>query len=96
MIERKQGGVMINMASMSSLIINHITPRHNVCYCVSKAGVLHLTRGMASDWAPHNIRVNAIAPGYMTTLQTVWLRSNPEIARAFAGQRADDAVGARG
>ena len=80
MIERRQGGVIINMASMSSLIINHITPRHNVCYCVSKAGVLHLTRGMASDWAPYNIRVNAIAPGYMMTQQTGWLRQNPDVA----------------
>jgi NAD(P)-dependent dehydrogenase (short-subunit alcohol dehydrogenase family) len=80
MIERQQGGVIINMASVSSLIINKLTPRHNVCYCVSKAGVLHLTRGMASDWAPHKIRVNAIAPGYMTTQQTVWLRSTPDVA----------------
>jgi NAD(P)-dependent dehydrogenase (short-subunit alcohol dehydrogenase family) len=85
MIERRRGGAMINMASMSSLIINNISPRHNVCYCVSKAGVLHLTRGMASDWAPYNIRVNAIAPGYMATQQTTWLRSNPEIAQRALG-----------
>ena len=79
LIERGQGGVIINMASMSSFIINNIAPRHNAPYCVSKAGVAHLTKGMASNWAQHNIRVNAIAPGYMDTDQTYWMKQNPEL-----------------
>ena len=73
MIERAEGGVIINMGSMSGLIINNITPRRNVPYCTTKAGVLHLTRGMASDWARYGIRVNAIAPGYMLTEQTSFI-----------------------
>ncbi|MCB0187313.1 MAG: SDR family oxidoreductase, partial [Caldilineaceae bacterium] len=85
MIERGQGGAIINMASMSSLIINNIAPRHNTPYCVSKAGVAHLTKGMASNWAQHGIRVNAIAPGYMDTDQTYWMKQNPELeARLLA------------
>jgi NAD(P)-dependent dehydrogenase (short-subunit alcohol dehydrogenase family) len=79
MIARGEGGVIINLASISGLIISNITPRHNVPYCVTKAGVSHLTRGMASDWAPYNIRVNAIAPGYMLTAQTAKSRQYPEI-----------------
>jgi NAD(P)-dependent dehydrogenase (short-subunit alcohol dehydrogenase family) len=79
MIARGEGGVMINMASISGLIISNILPRHNVPYCVTKAGVAHLTRGMASDWAAYNIRVNAIAPGYMLTAQTSESRKYPEI-----------------
>jgi NAD(P)-dependent dehydrogenase (short-subunit alcohol dehydrogenase family) len=36
---------------------------------------------MASDWAPFNIRVNAVAPGYMLTAQTERSRQNPEIVK---------------
>ena len=79
MMARGEGGVIINMASISGLVISNILPRHNVPYCVAKAGVAHLTRGMASDWAPHNIRVNAIAPGYFQTAQTAASRQFPEI-----------------
>lgn len=79
MIARGQGGVIINIASINSLIISNITPRHNVPYCVAKAGVAQLTRGMASDWAPYGIRANAIAPGYIMTAQTAASRRYPEI-----------------
>jgi NAD(P)-dependent dehydrogenase (short-subunit alcohol dehydrogenase family) len=79
MIERGEGGVIINMGSMSGFIINNLTPRANVPYCVTKAAVLHLTRGMAADWAQYGIRVNAIAPGYMVTEQTGYVDQNPEL-----------------
>jgi len=90
MIERQQaderqqagggaGGVIINMASINSLVISNIAPRHNTPYCVAKAGVAQLTRGMAADWAPYGIRANAIAPGTMLTAQTAASRKYPEI-----------------
>jgi NAD(P)-dependent dehydrogenase (short-subunit alcohol dehydrogenase family) len=66
MIERGKGGKIINIASMNSFVIGNTFPRHNVVYSVAKAGVAHLTRGMASEWAQNNIRVNAIAPGNLT------------------------------
>jgi NAD(P)-dependent dehydrogenase (short-subunit alcohol dehydrogenase family) len=78
-IGRGEGGVIINIASINSLIISNITPRHNVPYCVAKTGVAGLTRGMASDWAQYGIRVNAIAPGYIKTAQTAASRQYPEI-----------------
>ena len=79
MIERGEGGNIINMASISGLVISNILPRHNVTYCVAKAGVAHLTKGLASEWAHHNIRVNALAPGYMVTPNTQTSRKFPEI-----------------
>jgi len=64
MIEQRKGSI-INIASMSGLIVN--TPQRQASYNTSKAGVIHLTRSLAFEWAKHNIRVNAIAPGYMST-----------------------------
>jgi len=65
----KQGyGNIINTASMSGLIVN--TPQCQASYNASKAGVMHLTRSLACEWAEKNIRVNAICPGYMKTDMT--------------------------
>ncbi len=58
-------GKIINTASMSASIVN--TPQKQVAYNTSKAGVLHLTRSLAAEWAPHGIRVNSISPGYTRT-----------------------------
>ena len=79
MIERGQGGSIINIASINALVISNILPRHNVTYSVAKAGVAQLTRGMAAEWAADNIRVNAIAPGYFHTEQTAASARIPEI-----------------
>ena len=79
MIQRGQGGKIINIASMNWMVIGNIFPRHNVTYCVAKAGVAHLTRGMASEWAPYGIRVNAVAPGNIHTQQTAASAKIPEI-----------------
>ena len=64
MIERGKGCI-INIASMSGLIANR--PQPQTSYNASKAAVIHLTKSLAAEWAPYNIRVNAIAPGYMDT-----------------------------
>jgi NAD(P)-dependent dehydrogenase (short-subunit alcohol dehydrogenase family) len=79
MVDRGEGGAVINIASINSLVISNIAPRYNVPYCVAKAGVAQLTRGMAAEWAPHGIRANAIAPGTMLTAQTAASRTYPEI-----------------
>jgi NAD(P)-dependent dehydrogenase (short-subunit alcohol dehydrogenase family) len=73
---RQKHGKIINIASMSGVIMNKDKPLTD--YCVAKGGVIMLTKALASEWAKHNIRVNAIAPGYMRTQQT---------AAAFADKR---------
>ena len=58
-------GKIINTASMSAHIVN--TPQHQAAYNTSKAGVVHLTRSLAAEWAPRGVRVNSISPGYTRT-----------------------------
>jgi NAD(P)-dependent dehydrogenase (short-subunit alcohol dehydrogenase family) len=64
MIENKYGKI-INTSSMSGHIVN--TPQNQSAYNTSKAGVLHLTRSLAVEWALKGVRVNSISPGYTKT-----------------------------
>ena len=59
------GGSIINIGSMSGVIVNR--PQSHAAYNASKAAVHHLTKSLAAEWAEFNIRVNAVAPGYVKT-----------------------------
>ncbi len=57
------GGSIINIASVLGLAASSQVP----AYCASKGGLVNLTRALAVEWARHDIRVNALAPGYIKT-----------------------------
>ncbi len=78
---RQGKGSIINIASMSGLIANY--PQPQCSYNASKAGVIMLTTSLASEWARHGVRVNAIAPGYMRTELTAKFFQDPEIIRQW-------------
>jgi len=69
MIKRKYGRI-INVASIAGLKSSMPSGIHYAGYASSKAGLLGLTRELAAQWAPHNIRVNAIAPGFFPSRMT--------------------------
>lgn len=75
---RQKSGSIISVGSMSGRIVNW--PFRHAAYNVSKAGVHMLTKCLATEWAEHNIRVNALAPGYIRTeLTDDVLREHPDV-----------------
>lgn len=69
-----KGAAIVNMSSVSALRVR----RGRSAYCTSKAAVAHLTESMAVELGDKGIRVNSIAPGYIDTAMTLWVREDPE------------------
>ena len=65
----QQSGSIVNIGSISASAVN--VPQKQGVYNTSKAGVVHLSRSLAVEWAPHGVRVNSLSPGYMKTEMTV-------------------------
>jgi NAD(P)-dependent dehydrogenase (short-subunit alcohol dehydrogenase family) len=75
------GGSIVNVASVMGL--RSIGEIPDAAYVASKAGVIGLTRELASQWGRHGIRVNAVAPGFFASEMTAELGDDPEAFPEF-------------
>ncbi|MBM3521069.1 MAG: SDR family oxidoreductase, partial [Alphaproteobacteria bacterium] len=73
LVAAKLPGSIVNIASIASFRVNGVS----TAYAASKAAVAHLTRSLALELARHGIRVNAIAPGYITSEMTADYLASP-------------------
>lgn len=77
MLHKGASGKILNIASLLSFQGGILVP----AYAAAKGGVAQLTKALANEWAPKGINVNAIAPGYMATDNTMALRNDPVRSR---------------
>ncbi|TVT08620.1 SDR family oxidoreductase [Amycolatopsis bartoniae] len=71
------GSAIVNMSSVSAVRVR----RGRGAYCTSKAAVAHLTESLAVELGDQGIRVNSIAPGYIDTEMTRWVKEDPAALR---------------
>ncbi len=76
-----QRGSIVNIGSMSGFIVNK--PQPQAQYNASKAGVHHLTKSLAAEWATRGVRVNAVAPTYINTPLTAYAKNNEAMFNAW-------------
>jgi NAD(P)-dependent dehydrogenase (short-subunit alcohol dehydrogenase family) len=74
-------GSIVNIGSMSGFIINR--PQPQAQYNASKAGVHHLTKSLAAEWATRGVRVNAVAPTYINTPLLAYVKQNKPMFSAW-------------
>ncbi len=77
MIEAGRPGAIVNTASIMGMSGGGLYP--NVSYQTSKGAVVNMTRALAVEWAPHRIRVNAVAPTYVRTPFIKALLEQPDL-----------------
>jgi gluconate 5-dehydrogenase len=63
-------GVVINVASIEGLQGHHHGLPGTIAYNTAKGAIINMTRALAAEWGPRNIRVNALAPGYFPSKMT--------------------------
>lgn len=70
---RQKSGSIINIASIMGIIGTESDVADAIAYSASKGALITFTKDLAAKWAKHNIRVNAIAPGWFPTDMSQWV-----------------------
>lgn len=76
MLERKKGSI-VNIGSMSGIIVNK--PQAQSYYNTSKGAVHQLTKSLAAEWGGRGVRVNSVAPTYIETAMTAYVKEDKEL-----------------
>jgi NAD(P)-dependent dehydrogenase (short-subunit alcohol dehydrogenase family) len=77
----RERGSIINIASQAGLVALD----GESIYCMTKAAMIHMTQCLAVEWAPHHIRVNAVAPTFIRTDSTKgWLENEATLNSLLA------------
>ena len=76
---KRGGGAIVNITSQAGLV----ALSGESVYCMSKAAMIHMTRCLAVEWAPHRIRVNAVAPTFIRTDSTQGWLGNPSSLKSL-------------
>lgn len=84
MKEQGTGGRIVNIVSLAGIL----APKYTSPYSAAKAGLMHLTKIMANEWARYGIHVNAVAPGYIATDMTREVMADGNNARAVMSRIA--------
>jgi 2-deoxy-D-gluconate 3-dehydrogenase len=79
MIAKGEGGSIVQIASIMGLSGGGLYP--NISYQTSKGAVVNMTRALAVEWAPQQIRVNAVAPTYVKTPFIAGLMAQPDLVK---------------
>jgi len=80
LVESRRPGCIVNIASAHGFL----GFAQRTTYGISKAGIIHMTKMLAYEWADHGIRVNAVAPGTVETrTRAEYFNANPQARQAM-------------
>lgn len=83
-MQRAKAGTIINFASVAAVL----GVRERSLYCGTKAAIAQMTRALARELAPYDVRINAIAPGNTATPMNEKVRTDPAYEQQLAGMKA--------
>ena len=79
MIKNRTSGKMVNLGSQHGVVANGL----RAPYCVSKAGVIHLTKVLALEWSQYDILVNCVSPTFTKTSKSETFLQHPNVQKSF-------------
>ena len=79
MIKNRTQGKIVNLGSQHGVVANGL----RAPYCISKAGVIHLTKVLALEWSQYGILVNCVSPTFTKTSKSETFLQHPNVQKSF-------------